>query len=509
MSTSVTTNPDGPYLPSIFLRFSEETLQSVLPSKLARLFRLDVFGTSLLTRRAGMEMNLAASILSLIFLFEGVVWSCFFHAVFYSDITLPGLKTIPACALGFTYALLIVLFDRLFFIEDWTYRPSRTTESLATTQVAWLVAQGLKIVIRAGIILLSAIAVGAVIDLILFQQPIERRIQEENLRWYLVAFAADLDFADPARIELNQSLERQQLQENLDHAHEQKLSILASIPEVVKEQTLARVALENIHDEIARLNQKIRQLQGTSTKDVDPNDPRDEAPEDKGRNLEHQLITARSKERRLESEFAAATTRVETSRTELEAVETTIISIQKSLQEETARRDEQRKRYLDAFNYYRATGDNDDFLELLQADLGAKAQIEPPRPDVFERYRMLLDLATGRPPVWPEASASTLQQLKEAFELVEIPRCQDASNSDSNDSIPWRCRSARVYYRALILLLFVAAIVPSLALVMKIFFMPEQLKRYYSLKAQAASMNPDALLHFATERATSQSWHLG
>src|SRR5687767_5621604 len=85
---------------------------------LARLYMLDVNGTSLLTRCAAVEMKLIAVMLTINFLFDLVVWWLLWNMVFSSGQGAGLLGTIGAAAAAFfcafLFAAIIFVYERQF-----------------------------------------------------------------------------------------------------------------------------------------------------------------------------------------------------------------------------------------------------------------------------------------------------------------------------------------------------------------------------------------------------------
>ncbi len=102
----------APELPPIYLASdsaSRSRRPEEMPSWLARRFRLDVFGHSLLSRRAVFEMNRAAVVLLIILVFETTLWFAVFNSIFYADLKTFGEITWLAAFLALVFGLIIAL----------------------------------------------------------------------------------------------------------------------------------------------------------------------------------------------------------------------------------------------------------------------------------------------------------------------------------------------------------------------------------------------------------------
>lgn len=135
--------------------------------RLTRLFRLDVFGESLLSRRARVVLGSIALLLSGAFLFDLTAWTLLFNAVLHGEPLAVSWLTIPALLAGLLFAVMVLIFKRLFITTD--------------TSRGWR--RAYPAILLYTLVLVSA-AIGTVqpIELLIFRGPIVHRIHEEGVR---------------------------------------------------------------------------------------------------------------------------------------------------------------------------------------------------------------------------------------------------------------------------------------------------------------------------------------
>jgi hypothetical protein len=137
------------------------------PPALARLLRLDVWGTSLLTIRARHEMGAAAVMLVIVFVFELIAWTLLFDVIVHAARSEGAARRLLALGFGLLFSSAVFLFERGFM----------TTDLSASRARKWL---GLGL--RAVVIGLSALATAQPVELLLFGHEIDERVREEAVR---------------------------------------------------------------------------------------------------------------------------------------------------------------------------------------------------------------------------------------------------------------------------------------------------------------------------------------
>lgn len=467
------------------------------PSRLARLFKLDVYGTSLLSRRAAFEMNRAALVLLIILAFETTLWAAVFNLVFYADINSFGGWTIAAILFGLVFGFIIVAFDQSFLVMD-------------TKGKGWIRLIG-SAAIRVGAILLAVVAAGGVLDLIFFEQPIERRIEEENLRWFLVAMSTEL-------YERELALEDHETQRATAQAEAEELQQAeARLPKLKRELQATEGAVSGARASLELLDQQkqttlsaVEQLTNRLVGAMD-------VPEEDSARIQNRLLVLRNQLEETKQSIvkqegfkASAGLRATQLRDSIKAIEERINNLRKKRKdrlsaqdlEDKKHREEQRKSRKALQHWvdrYRIAAEKESLLDdpAITGLLGEEST--PPRPDVFQRYRILNDLKAGAPPLWPPTTTSNVERLRQEFNLLDPPRCSEVP---PGQKMPDHCRSARVYWFGFWLLFGVAALVPSMALLMKVALSSEDTKAYYSRVHQAAVGNSDALEQLAAD----QNW---
>lgn len=498
------THPSPPEaLPPIFLRsdpVGQPREPEAQPSRWAQLFKLDVFGTSLLSRRAAFEMNRAALILRLVLIFEILLWTAFFNLIFYADIGW-GRWTVVAGFLGMIVGSVIVHFDQSFLVMD-------TERSLRFPSFIRLVA-----------ILSSAVAAGIVLDLIFFAQPIDQRSEEENLRWYLVAFSAELYGREMALEEHEKDrASAAHDRDRRESAEDTKRRLKEDLNRAIGRKRAADQNHASLKSQRSVLREELAQLKQAKLA-ISVEDPTGEAA------LDRYLVA----EGELQNEIDALTKDISTQLRLAKTAESAISSIKaktadaQSIIDEVAENEKARRAFIDHEDFkhrsqkrrgredlqnwvdrYRIVADKATLREdpSIKRYLGENGH--PPLPNVFQRHRILRDLMKGWPPVWPSASDENIERLKTDFNLQDPPLCTSA---ESGAPQPGHCRSAKIYTFGYWTLFVIAALVPCMPLIMKWWLSSEDYKSYYSLNRQAAAGNQDALNQLAAQGSDVRRLH--
>ncbi|MFT3776225.1 MAG: DUF4407 domain-containing protein [Minicystis sp.] len=137
------------------------------PPALARLLRLDVWGTSLLTIRAQHEMGAAAVMLVIVFVFELIAWTLLFDVIVHAARSEGVARRLLALGFGLLFASAVFLFERGFMTTDLSASPIRKWFGLG---------------LRAVVIGLSALATAQPVELLLFGTEIDERVRDEAVR---------------------------------------------------------------------------------------------------------------------------------------------------------------------------------------------------------------------------------------------------------------------------------------------------------------------------------------
>ena len=495
-----------PPVPPVFLHRPPEPREPTAEERVsrpARWFRLDTFGRSLLSRRAAYEMNRTGVVLLVIFAFESFLWAAVFNSVFYADIGIIGGWTPIAVLLGLVYGALVVFFDQSFVVMD-TTTPAKALGWAHLRIPSWL----LPAFFRGFVIVVSVVAAAGVLDLILFAQPIDRRIEEENLRWYLVAFSRELEKPPLTNDEVAPGTAKDEhftkKVKEIDRKTEEKttlkLNVAGRASRLLQKINLAEGEIETARKGISRL-ESARRIRRLSSPGADLS------------SLDREILDLRTKVQDLQqqsTEDAAARGRalgqVKTLEGEINDLDTERQNVERQQLDFAVKEDEEvreanadqtaiQDRVKAWVDRYRLVSDKKPLIQKLPVPGAEDGNNHPPRRDVFERYRVLRDLKHGWPPSWPATSDAKIARLKQEFALGDPPLCDDSSL----DAVPpGHCRSAWTYTRGYWLLFLIAGVVPSMALASKLLLSSSDTKTYYSLVSQARAGNGDALDQLAS-----------
>lgn len=451
-------------------------------SWLARLFRLDVWGGSLLGQRARAEMSAMAWLLLLVFCFELTAWSLLFNVMIHAAQWTVSWITLVAIALGAMFSGAVFLFERGFLTSDSSV--NRRKRALAYT-------------IRFIVIVASAFATAQPIELLLFGNEINGRlrteaVQREALRLSnkgaTIDSAQALAAARTAKTEAAAKLEKRQGE--LKQLNQQVAMAEAKIQQLDKEIGAAKNKVKNKQAKKRKIQQKIRDAP---------------LPEEK-KSLKKQLYQLRGKLRAHRNALDAklqARQQVVDEQTNLTA---SMPVAQQKIEDARTRVTEEHNRFhnitwKDSTKQTDSDKENRDLIALIGTSPLGKPIPGGPRPlnpyDVGFVYRLIVlwDLMSGRAAAWPPSSAAARKKAVETF-LGE-----NWANAD-HETVKRAAARASTFFKIFLVAFLVAIIVPLLTLAFKL-LQGRELHNYYSTRAQAESGNPDALEVLRVSQASS------
>jgi hypothetical protein len=133
---------------------------------LAKYYRLDVYGDSLLSKRAASEISFVALLLTINFLFYFFAWTSVWSLILFGKLSLSW-HTIVAALGGLIFACLMLTYERQLLTADTSGRWSQRV---------------LPITLRVLLILTSTLIISQPVELLVFSGPINSRIHEESVR---------------------------------------------------------------------------------------------------------------------------------------------------------------------------------------------------------------------------------------------------------------------------------------------------------------------------------------
>jgi Domain of unknown function (DUF4407) len=419
--------------------------------ELAKFYLLDVNGTSLLTRRAAMEMKLIAVMLTINFFFDLAVWTLLWNMVFYAGKLTIGLFSVVALFCGFLFAAIIFVYERQFMTAD-TYRRWR--------KVWWPVS------IRLCVIALAAAITTQPFEVMVFSGPIQRRIHDESVR---VEAHSRLRALEEAQAKTKGAIGQkgtadyqnmEDAQGKQDQAHEQTNQYRAEAQAARADAQRAEAAIRSAQASAARAQTSGQAIAA-------------------GR----RLAAARSRYEQAQAAVSAAESKAKVSAEDEEHwgeqadKARTVIGGKEGLAEKDV------KRLRDWITQIRNALPGQFVVE--NTSEPTKWQFQDQDYDFFQRLGVINDLYYGRPPRWLDINTDDRLKLSELYTL-----------SDADDSDPLvierRAADAHTFIWSYWAVIGIAAVIPLLLLALK-GLLPIDLKLYYSLEAQQTAGNYEAL----------------
>lgn len=465
----------------LFLRVPPPAGPGRAPSRLARILGLDLYSGVLLGKRARTEMSFAAMLLLLVAAFELLAWSFTFNALWNGDVLYVGRGSIVAALVGALFASAVLWFERQFLVAD---EPPERRRAAAVARLLF--------------VLFAAFINAQSLELLVFRTPIDQRAHEEQLRAKAAVDLAEVerqeqaDAAEAKNVHDRLAAEADALKIRLDEERERLNTARVNAAAAAETLTGAR-------DELGRLEQR---------EPAEPTSATAAAAE--RRRLLREID--RSTAARIRSNAQLPVSGDEVRR--LEDAHTESLSEAARIGRERAARSDLRRalfgEWVDRLAHS-AVGEPSDGSQLPWARSAApgdaevlerarKWHYEYQRPNAFEQLRIPWDLALAHPPRWLAGSRAIVVDLETRYGL-HVPRpCAQAGEGEAPAALPcdplaWETEVTRshVFLVTLISCHLLAVFIPLLVLVIKFFLLPQELRRYYSARHQAAAGDGDAL----------------
>ena len=423
---------------------------------LARMLRLDVWGTSLLGPKARARMAGAGFLLVVVLAFELAAWSLLFNVVVNAGAWAVTGLTLVACVLGSLFASTVFLFERGFLTADMTVSRGKILPAY---------------MLRLLVIAVSAFVTAHPVELFIFDNEIKQVLGKEAL--YREALARD-----------------QEIKRKRDKLVADKDKALATMTASLTDQR------KNKEVELAQLREKIRQWSGDAAvaDDQHASAARWERSTDKrlgmvqseeeGARLRRNKRIARAKRKanraareRAKAEKAAAEAQIVQLTSELAAINTQLNDLTKERDDKVAAEiDELKNRYADCL---------DELQKLPPGSRLEKCGVEnwdPYRAGFVERVLTLYRIVDGRGAELP--NDATAEQVAE-FEIPRITLPQGRTSEIDKDKAS---KLSKIYWASFL----IALVIPLLTLAFKL-LQGDELRAYYSTRAQASAGNWHAL----------------
>lgn len=419
--------------------------------ELAKLYLLDVNSTSLLTRRAAMEMKLIAVMLTINFLFDLAVWTLLWNMVFYAGKLTVGFFTILALFCGFLFAAIIFVYERQFMTAD-TYKRWR--------KVWWPVS------LRLGVIAMAAAITTQPFEVMVFSGPIQRRIHEESVRVEALSRLRALEEAflrTQGSIGLKNTIAGKSLEDAQQKSEEARLRT-----------GLAKAAAQTARSELQKADASVKNASQQLAQARTPG---------AAAAASRRLNNARNRYEQARIALTDADAKVSASELEEKhwTDQTDVATKKIEGQEVIARQDVER---LQSWVTQIRNAKPGQFV-IENRDESPKWQFQDQDYDFFQRLGIINDLYYGRPPRWLDATPKDREKLSELFSLSDTDQKDDFSKQRLE-------ADAHTFAWSYWAVIGIAAVIPLLLLALK-GLLPIDLKLYYSVGAQQAAGNYEAL----------------
>lgn len=423
---------------------------------LAKLYMLDVNGTSLLTRCASVEMKLIAVMLTINFLFDLVVWGLLWHMVFSSGQGTGPLGTIVAAGMAFfcafLFAAIIFVYERQFMTAD-TYHRLRHV----------LLPVGLRLLVIAA----AAAITTQPFEVMVFSGPIQRRIHEESVRVEAYSRLRALEEAQLKTTAAGHQGTADYL--NLEDAKKKRDEALNQASEARTQEAAARSEMQSAQQAIRAAEAALAQARR------------------RGRfaaGAANRLEAARRRYGQAQSDANTAEARAQVSEeegkkwgAEVDKATGVVRGVEGLAQQDV-------KRLRDWVTQVRNGKAGETVVE--NRAEAPKWTFEDQDYDFFQRLSVINDLYYGRPARWLDVPPADRKKLSDLFGLSEI---------DENDQLTKArlAAEAHTFFLSYWAVISLAAVFPLLLLAFK-GLLPDDLKMYYSIQAQQRAGNVEALM---------------
>lgn len=422
-----------------------------LLGELAKLYLLNVNGTSLMTTRAAMEIKLIAVMLTINFIFDLVVWTSLWNMVFYTGKWVLGPRSVLAFFCGFLFAAIIFVYERQFMTAD-TYR--RFSKVWAPVSI------------RIAIIAIAAAITTQPFEVMIFSGPVERRIHEESVRVEALSRLRALEDA-VVKTRGDTGLEGTIAAKTLEEAKNDLQKARDATTEFATDAQQARSDQRNAESSIRSAQQQAARAR-TRGQAIAAN---------------RRLVAARERFENARSAGDRADAQAAESKKTEGLREKDVAAAQGVIRgtEELAEKDV--KRLQDWITQIRNAKPGARIVENRQET--PRWEYEDQDYDFFQRLGVINDLYYGRPARWLGINPEERVKLSKAYSLSEV----DLNDALNRERMHADAKTFQYSYWAVI---GIAAVIPLLLLALK-GLLPVDLKRYYSTEAQKAAGNYEAL----------------
>jgi hypothetical protein len=511
MSATTPVSPVGSRerISTVFLSPPDSGTLNGLLGLLAKLYHLDSFRGSLMTRRVAVGLKYGAFVLTVILLFDIAAWGLFFNAIFHSTGDQLDFDGVTVLALFFAVLISIAIFvyEREFFCTDLTERKVLRK---------WFAVAG-----RVLIMLVAAYMTSRPVELLVFRGPIQRRTHEEQTLVEAVRLREQRRQQKTRTDEL--ATERQNVDQEIQNSatgkrhgslsedlvsvktdlvgetqrrNESERSMNAAARDAMTARNQAEAARSDENSFASRMRRLRERLDGMAA-----DDPQREA-------VGQQLAQATRSRNRAAGRRAAAQSRASAAEAARQRHQTAFESAQQRISELSARQTvvsgelgtttkqledlSQTRRGAVEIKRQSVEQSEADLREFMARVVGSggaapvvyknyRYQLQPY--DFFQQLRIIEDISAGRPARW----LAPLDVKKDTVKELAVPYVFE----DDRITVE-RLRAEGVLFSKIHwVTTAVAVLIPLLILLMKV-LMPADLRVYYSNELQALGGQPEA-----------------
>ncbi|HEX8370726.1 MAG TPA: DUF4407 domain-containing protein [Pyrinomonadaceae bacterium] len=347
---------------------------------LVKLFHLDIYGTSLLTRGVLYELKAISVALGIMFLFDLAAWTFFWNMVIYNGRLSLGFYTLFALGFGFMFAMIIIIYERQWVVTDISQFGRNWQSSLKII---------IAVLVRLFIIILAAYATAQPIEVLFFNGQIQKRVHEESVR--AEAVGQFRDYQDKVNKTKGAIAYKDTIQDQANERAQNQLT------EAQKEDGRLRESLRRAKEEVQTAERRLSAAQSS-------------------RYTEHRAARiARAQEQltRARANASNAQNAVDSNSGSLTGAKQQVVRAEdqiKKLQED-AEKDKQR--ITDWIKQLRRSNPGKSIAE--NTDAPKKFEFEDKDYDFFERMTIIDDLYAGRTPKWTGADQAEVNDLRSTF----------------------------------------------------------------------------------------------
>lgn len=418
---------------------------------LAKRLLLDVYGRSLMTRCAAMEVKIVAVMLTINFLFDLAVWSMLWNMVLYRGHLVVGVWTAGALFCGLLFAAIILIYERQFMTADMT-------------------GPKLKLVFPVAVrVLVIAMAVGITtqpFEVLVFNGPIQRRVHEESVRLKALSHLRALEEAE----------KRQTVEGHKGTVEEQRLTEAKEIGNEARTQAnLLKGRAQAAQDEVRKAESAVAaalsQLRRARTRR-------------QAVNASSYLAAARERLGKAQTTATEAAAKVNAGEEDAKTAEERRGQAEQVLTQMQNINTQEVKRLQYWIAQIRTASPGNDIV-VENSDQSPKWTFQDTEYDFFQRLGVINDLFYGRPPRWFDATPENRAKLTALYSLSD----PDAKDTFAMQRLASDAETFKWSYRAVI---GIALVIPLLLLALKM-LLPTDLRLYYSRDAQIKAGNYEIL----------------